>query len=383
MTFFTNKWFVFLAVIAAAGLIAACKGTEDLSLPGSTNYYKVEKPAGFTTFYDNPENRMTVEGVALGRFLFYDSLLSENYTISCGSCHKQEHAFTDNERVSLGVHGLLGERNSMTLVNIGFDPGPFFWDGRAATLELQIEQPVFNPVEMNLTWEEAVHRLQASAFYEPKFAAAFGRDEKGKARISKQTTVNALAQFMRTIVSANSKYDKFQATMDLNVFTPLERAGFSLFSDDPILVANTRSKEPGSGVDCGHCHTFPLFQQEPNLRFLRVLMNNGNVDKTTGKVVNVKVPSLRNIGYTGPYMHDGKFATLEEVVDFYNAGSSQMTKSQFDAMDDQMYIKLRTHGNPSTLEMSETEKQALLAFLNTLNDPSLLTNPAYSNPFHK
>jgi len=373
-------------VVPMAILIHSCKPESDnidLSTGASSNKYVVEKPYGFGTFYDNTSYPMTVEGVDLGRHLFYDSILSVNYTISCGSCHKQSLAFTDDRQFSMGVHGGMTDRNSMPLYNVGFEQGPFFWDGRALTLEEQIEQPVFNPIEMDLSWEVAVERLQNSPMYQAKFKAAFGLDKFGKPKISKQLAVVGMAQFIRSIVSGNSKYDQYAKTKNFDLFTPLEQKGFDLFTNDPKLQADTRLKAPGSGVDCGHCHTFPLFQQEANLKVLRVLMNNGTISLDNGQVRDAKVPSLRNLSYTAPYGHDGQFKTIDDIVKHYNDGSSKMNKAEYDALDDQMYIKLRTRGNPNTMEMDQNEVSALKAFIKTLDDPTLLTNPAYSNPFRK
>jgi cytochrome c peroxidase len=325
---------------------------------------------------DNPE---TVEGVALGRDLFYDSILSSDNHHACASCHHQEYAFTDRGNpLSKGVKDSLGTFNSMALFNIPWERGGFFWNARAPILDSQIVGPVPNTKEMNLPWSQAVAKLQASPMYPGLFNKAFGTTV-----ITKELTVKAIAQFLRTIISYNSKFDSVQ--QGLASFDSAEYLGQQLFGTDP--VANSplnpvkgvplNHRIPGTGLDCFHCHALPDFVPETIIPNNEVLMNDGL------GIINLKVPSLRNNKFSAPYMSDGSFATLDSVIDHYDHGVDP--KSQY--VSDQMYAKKYTGPNAAEqlatphMELSAKEKAALIAFLNTLNDYSLLTNKAYSNPF--
>ena len=325
---------------------------------------------------DNPE---TVEGVALGRDLFYDSILSSDNHHACAGCHFQKYAFTDmGNPLSKGVNDSLGTFNSMALFNIPWERGGFFWNARAPILDSQIVGPVPNTKEMNLPWSKAVAKLQASNMYPGLFNKAFGTTV-----ITKELTVKAIAQFLRTIISYSSKFDSVQ--QGLAHFTQEEYLGEQLFTTDP--QANTDPTNhivplghrlPGTGLDCFHCHANPDFVAELFIPNNQVLMNDG-----LGKI-NLKVPSLRNNKFTAPYMSDGSFPNLDSVIAHYDHEVDP--KSPY--VSNQMYAKKYSiPGAPDQLatphmELTSGEKQALKAFLNTLNDYSLLTNPAYSNPFH-
>jgi len=324
---------------------------------------------------DNPE---TVEGIALGRFLFYDSILSSDYHHACSSCHQQAYAFTDRHRpLSTGVHDSIGTFNSMALFNIPWERGGFFWNARAPILDSQIVGPVANTKEMNLPWSQAVARLQASPTYPNLFNKAFG-----SSTITKENTVKAIAQFLRTIVSYSSKFDSVQ--QGLATFTPTERLGYQLFTTDPVPNSDPNNhtvslghRLPGSGVDCFHCHANPDFIPELFIPNNQVLQNDGF------GTINFKVPSLRNLKFSSPYMSDGSVATLDSVIAHYDheIDPSSTTTS------DLMYAKKYTvPGAPyelatGNMELSAQEKAGLIAFLNTLNDYGLISNPAYSNPF--
>jgi len=326
---------------------------------------------------NNPE---TVEGVALGRDLFYDSILSSDNHHACASCHHQAYAFTDRGNpLSMGVKDSLGTFNSMALFNIPWERGGFFWNARAPILDSQIVGPVPNTKEMNLPWSQAVAKLQASTMYPGLFNKAFGTTT-----ITKELTVKAIAQFLRTIISYNSKYDSVQ--QGLASFTNDEYLGEQLFMTDPI-ANNTPPistkvpfghRLPGTGLDCFHCHANPDFVPELLIPDNQVLMNDGL------GTINLKVPSLRNNKFSAPYMSDGSFPNLDSVIAHYDHEVDP--KSPY--VSSQMYAKKYTApGSPDQLptghmELTAAEKSQLKAFLNTLNDYSLLTNPAYSNPFH-
>lgn len=327
-------------------------------------------------------NPTSDEGATLGRVLFYDKDLSQNHTISCASCHKQEYAFTDNAQFSTGFDGSIGTRNSMSLMHVRFHrTDEFFWDGRAATLEAQALMPFQNPIEMGMTLQEVVDRVSAKAFYPPLFEAAFGTPEVNSDRIAK-----ALAQFVRSINPFNSKYRQgvemtqgAPETTPFANFTAQENLGKDLFMD--IFRGN-----------CQACHTRNIFvpQGAHNIGLdleyadngYGALTGNPNSDKN-GKF---KAPSLINIELTAPYMHDGRFQTLEEVVDFY----SDSIKAHPNLSGFLREIPTgETNPNhnfcmtcpPRRPHFTQVEKEALVAFLKTLTDNSVTTDERWSNPF--
>jgi cytochrome c peroxidase len=355
-------------MMAACMFFFSCKKNDlpDTSSGSGQTVYgtdtTVNIPARFPGMPVTGDIRFTKEGLKLGRYLFYDPRLSGDNSMSCGSCHKQEFAFCDGgKQFSKGIHGDIGDRNSMALFNEGWSRGGFFWDGREPTLEKQAHDPVVNPKEMASDWNVVINKLKTatSPDYNAMFEKAFGPNS-----LTQDNATKALAMFVRSIISANSKYDK---VMNHEAqFTPLELKGFNLFKQDPVFVGGSRIKSDVSGVDCMHCHADPFFQPEANLPGL---LNNG-----VGNA-NMKVPSLRNLGFTTPYMHDGSFPTLDSVLAHYDHGVEYTSQ-----LSDAMYIK-RFQGNPGTMELDKDEIQAIKAFLNTLNDSTLVTNKAYSNPF--
>ncbi len=349
---------------------------QTLSLPTSNfNYTNPDLPMHFTnentTELDNTPtvNRITNDGATLGRVLFYDKKMSANNSIACASCHLQEKGFTDPDQFSTGFEGGLTGRNSMGLSNARYyENGAFFWDERAATLEDQVLMPIQDHVEMGMTLEELVPKLQAEDYYHILFERAFGDSIVTSERISL-----ALSQFVRSIVSYQSKYDRGlemargNAQNGLPNFSALENLGMQLFN----------------GPNCGVCHTTPL-------QIGIGAQNNGLDAQTTDEGLGAvtgdprddgkfKSPSLRNIGVTGPYMHDGRFATLAEVVEHYNSGVQAHPN---------LDPRLRAGGpggpmnnQPRRLNLTEEEKQALVAFLETLTDEVLLTDEKFSDPF--
>lgn len=316
-------------------------------------------------------NPTTNAGAALGRVLFHDKRLSANQTISCASCHQAEHGFSDPRRFSVGFDGGLTGRNSMGLTNARFyRRQAFFWDERAATLEEQVLLPIQNEVEMGMTLDLLVSRLSAEPFYAELFTSAFGSPAVTTSRISR-----ALAQFVRSIASGDSKYDQGIALGFTN-FTPQENRGRAIFQ--------------GPQGGCSACHGSDNFV--PGDLIFNNGLENPYLDKGVGEVTGstadegfFKVPSLRNIALTAPYMHDGRFATLEEVIEFYNSGVVNHPN---------LSPALRqpvgpppppgtppTLGGPRRLNLTATDKAALLAFLRTLTDTSVTTDPKFSDPF--
>lgn len=321
---------------------------------------------------DNPN---TDDGATLGRVLFYDTNLSANQTISCASCHKQENGFSDDEVLSIGFNGGTTRRHSMGLTNARwYARGNFFWDEREATLEEQVLEPFQDPVEMGMTLEGVVSAVQSEAFYPELFTNAFGTDEINSDRISK-----ALAQFIRSIVSVSSKYDTGRAQVnvpntDFPNFTESENNGKRLFF---------RPKSVG-GLSCVGCHSTEAFinpDAGPT--------NNGlDVESTDDEGVfeaisnpaflgAFKVPSLKNIELTAPYMHDGRFATLEEVVEHYNSGVQDHPNLNSSLKDEDANGNLQ----PQQLNLTEQEKTDVVNFLKTLTDDVLVNDVKFSDPF--
>ncbi|NNE44940.1 MAG: cytochrome-c peroxidase [Gemmatimonadetes bacterium] len=345
-----------LAALVGVSVLAGCGG--DPSGPPVPDY-PAPDPAtvdtqGLFAMPETPENPLTVQGIALGRKLFHDPILSGDSTQSCATCHNQAFAFSDNGRqFSVGITGATGTRNAPALINMAWNPN-FFWAGRAPSLEDQAREPVPNPIEMNIPWGAALDRLRAHADYPDLFGHAFGSDE-----VTQNRVVMAISQFERTLISNNSRWDQKQRG-EIE-FTPEEAAGERLFF----------LNEPGA--DCFHCHRSALFtDNRMHDNGLDVNPNDAGHSLVSGQSFDfgkMRSPTLRNIEYTAPYMHDGRFATLEEVIDHYSEGLQQ--SPNLDPL-----LSRRGAGAGFT----DQEKAELLAFLKTLSDPSFLTNPAYGPP---
>ncbi|WP_240963681.1 cytochrome-c peroxidase [Luteolibacter luteus] len=310
-------------------------------------------------------NPTTNAGAALGRVLFHDKRLSANQTISCSSCHQAAHGFSDPRRFSVGFEGGLTGRNSMGLTNARYYlRGNFFWDERAATLEDQVLIPIQNEVEMGMTLELLVTRISAEPFYAELFTSAFGRPTVTSQRISR-----ALAQFVRSIASGNSKYDQ-GVPVNFSNFTVQENQGRQIFQNQGNCVA---------------CHGSDNFV--PGNNIFNNGLENPYIDKGVGEITGLsadeglfKVPSLRNVALTAPYMHDGRFATLEEVVEFYNSGVVNHPN-----LSPPLRLPPGPPGSPPLgprrLNLTDSQKAALVAFLRTLTDISVTTDPKFSDPF--
>ena len=366
----TGTMQAFLSITLGVVLLGSCKPERpmDAETPAPQPFgtpYALAIPQGFPQMTIPLDNPMTVEGIALGRFLFYEERLSGNNTQSCGSCHSQAAAFSDPNQFSTGIDGLQGNRSSMALMNLGWGTS-FFWDGRSATLEQQILEPVINPIEMHETWPNAVAKLQADEAYRQLFQAAFGGTEIDSVRAAK-----AIAQFIRTMISGNSRFD--QALRFEIALTPEEQNGIQLTQLEGGFPPEVPAGQ--GGADCFHCHPHggSLFTDG-------VIRNNGLdavfTDLGLGGVTGLpqdmgkfKTPSLRNVALTAPYMHDGRFQTLDEVIEHYNSGGHASA-----TIDPNM--KYTTGG----LSLTPQKKAELLAFLNSLTDLEFVNNPAFSDP---
>ena len=298
------------------------------------------------------DNPMTEEGVALGRKLFYETMLSGDNTMSCASCHVQEDGFSDKRQFSEGITGDLGGRQAMAVINLAWHD-LFFWDGRALSVEDQAFGPVVNPVELNETWPNVVEKLQDDKDYPHLFEAAFGTCD-----IDSNLVVKAIAQFERTMVSFNSRYDRYFYGGE-EVLTDAEVAGFDLFMSD---------------AECIHCHSGPLLTDNTfrnnGLDVTQADLGLGVVTGNESDNGKFKVTTLRNIAQTAPYMHDGRFATLEEVVDYYNA----------DVQGDSPNLDSEMEHFTEGLSLTDQQKSDLVAFLGSLTDDDFLSNTAFSDP---
>ncbi len=300
------------------------------------------------------DNLPTVEGVALGRTLFHDKRLSRDLTLSCASCHVQERAFTDPDKAfSVGVEGRLGARNAMPIFNLAW-ASEFFWDGRAKGLRNQALMPIQDHNEMDESMPEVVRKLSADEKMRADFADVFG-----PGGITAERVGLALEQFMLTLVSQDSKFDRVQRGE--GQFTAEEKRGFELFltEHDPFRGLY--------GADCFHCHGGGLFTTNQFLNNgLPILNGDTGREKATGDPADrgkFRAPSLRNVALTAPYMHDGRFKTLEEVVDHYDHGVERS------ATLDPNLAKHPQEG----LKLSAADKKALVAFMKTLTDPAYQT----------
>ena len=341
-----------------------------LNLPAEPhNYSRINLPQHFTDMdairADNTPNDNAISdwGATLGRVLFYDRNLSRNQTISCASCHSQPTGFTDPNRFSTGFAGGQTGRNSMGLSNARYYQNMhFFWDERAASLEDQVLGPIQDAVEMGMSLEDVISRVEAEDHYTILFDRAFGSTEVTSERISK-----ALAQFVRSMLSFQSPYDEGRDRVrnsrdNFPNFNPQENLGKRLFFGE---------------AGCANCHEGDLFiaDEAMNIGLELQYRDNGVGGRTQNPADNgkFKVPSLRNIAVGGPYMHDGSLPNLRAVVDFYNEGVQAHPN---------LDQRLRNNaGNPRRLNLSENEKNALIAFLNTLTDENFLSDPKFSDPF--
>ncbi len=339
--------------------------TKNLDLPEGTYEYKnPELPAHFASsgFLGSSVSN---HGATLGRVLFYDTRLSANNTKSCASCHAQDLAFADDRALSEGFEGGDTDRNSLALGNVRFyyhDRG-FFWDERANSVEDQVRQTVSNHVEMGMDLNLLPSKLEGVDYYEVLFDKAFGSRDITFDRIA-----NALSQFVRSLVSSNSDFDK---AMVADNRTWNIDGNFSTYTAEENLGKQLYNQH------CQNCHG--------NIIFLGVSTDNNGLDLeyadngigdltgNSSKNGDFKVPFLRNIALTGPYMHDGRFQTLEEVVEHYNSGIKDHPNlsNRLKAPD----------GSPMRLNLTQSEKDALVAFMHTLTDEDFLNDEKYKDPF--
>ncbi len=339
------------------------------------NYAAIQLPAhlqlpGLAAQDNTPaDNPVTDAGATLGRVLFYDKKLSITNTVSCADCHKQEIAFTDDSQFSQGFQGGFTGRNSMSLVMARYYPnGHFFWDERASTLEDQILIPIEDPVEMGEDLDDLVNELQGVAYYPDLFQAAFGDPEVTSDRIAR-----AVSQFIRSMVSYQSKYDQGRALappgppedIPFPNFTEQENRGKKIFFSDKL-------------GNCAACHGTETFTAPgPRNNGLQMEYADPGIGGVTGNPNQVglfKVPSLRNVALTAPYMHDGRFDGLLQVVAHYDHGVVAHPNLSPPLIDE-------ATGQPRQLMLSNDDRLALVAFLHTLTDTAFITDERWSDPF--
>ncbi len=329
-----------------------------------------KKPAHFPDpVYDISKNPLTEEGVNLGRFLFYDGILSRTNTIGCGTCHQPAAAFTHHGHdLSHGVDDKIGTRNSPSIQNLAWNTS-FFWDGGVHTLDLVPPVPIVNQVEMDESLSTIFEKLKktgessskSKVNYPKMFKSAFGNEE-----ITTEKFLKALSQFMITLVSANSRYD-YYVKGDAAALTQIEKDGLTIFKQK-----------------CESCHSGALFTDH-SFRNNGIIPNRIN-DKGRSEITlnpaddyKFKVPSLRNIGLTAPYMHDGRYNTLEEVLDHYanNQNSSSIDVIiKTPTLDSLLLLNKEKPG----IRISLNEKLSIIAFLKTLKDEQFIKDPRFIDP---
>ncbi len=373
---------------------------DEPRLPANPYRYAVELPTHFSVA-DRPDsvaaadntpagNTVTDAGAALGRVLFYDTRLSANHRVSCGSCHRQAHGFSDPRRLSIGFDGQPTRRHAMSLANARYYArGRFFWDERAETLEAQVLAPIEDPIEMGSSLDAVEARLAETSFYPQLFERAFGRPDVTGDRIA-----NALAQFVRALVSFRAPYDDARAAglpgspAFLARLTPTARQGYLLFATPP--------GEGRRSAGCARCHVgdaqISLAPRNIGLDefdgsadgSLEALDRAGGSDPGGNDLGagdgRFKAPSLRNVAIRPPYMHDGRFESLLEVIEHYDAEVAPHPFLDMNLLDRRLIV---TGGpvRPTRLGLTEPEIEALIAFLETLTDPEFLTDPRFSDPF--
>ena len=355
-------------IVSIVFLVISCR-KDPVTETYNPTPYTINYPsnlAKYLTPMEIPEdNPMTVEGVDLGRKLFYEELLSGDNTMSCAGCHDPSLSFSDTGAYSVGIDGLFGARNAMPIINVGW-MNELFWDGRRASVEEQAYAPVTDPVEMHENWPNAVQDLQADSQYPALFNKAFGTSIIDSVLVAK-----AIAQFERTLISGNSPMDKFMSTnfaigssgwSSIPEFAAYQ--GFSIFMDE-------------SKGDCFHCHGDiynPLWTDN-------LYHNNGLdatfTDKGLGKINGnpaddgkFKTPTLRNLVFTAPYMHDGRFKTLDEVLNHYSEG----------LVNSPTVDPLMKKAEDGGVHLTSDELYFLKMFLISLSDSSFVNNLNFTDP---
>lgn len=335
----TNIWVPLLMVLVLTGCVKEDIVDEDQA-------YYVNLPQGFPTMPVPADNQLTVKRIELGKMLFFDPNLSVDSSISCASCHLSYLAFSDDKAVSFGVNGNTGFRNSPPLFNLAYHPY-FFKDGGVPTIELQVLAPIEDTNEMAHTIPALVDMIAQNEEYQKLSRIAYGRD------FDPFVLTRSIAAFERTLISGNSAYDQYNFQGNENALSPSELRGLELFNSERLACSTCHSGFNLSDyafINNGLYETYPVDSGR-----MRVTLDPADEGK-------FKTPSLRNVGVTAPYMHDGTFPTLESVIDHYNSGGSQ-------------------HPNKDPrikpLNLTSQEKSDLIAFLNSLTDHTFINDTKF------
>ncbi len=338
--------------IIIAYVLIGCQSQLEQPLP-----YLLEYPEYFGKPNLPLDNPLTQEGVKLGRKLFFSNLLSSNQQVSCASCHKPQYSFADNQDFSEGIFGQKTTLNVPHLINLAWNPGPFGWSGKANSIRKAIENAILSPQEMNGNFKDIIHNLQQNSEFQYDFKKAYPNTT---APITQENILKALEQYVISLVSFNSKYDLWR----IGKYQPTESElrGFELFFKSP---------KPGveRGAGCGDCHSGHLTSNGLMINNGLFPIENGFMDVThnpfdKGKF---KVPSLRNVSLTAPYMHNAKFKTLEQVIEHYNSG---VHVSEF--TNPVLLYQQNELGDAPNLNLTQEEKKDLVNFLNILTDYTIL-----------
>ena len=333
---------------------AATKNRRPIELPEKYTPFRFQMAATFPMPDLPMDNPLIEERVSLGEKLFQDPAFSKDNSISCLACHNPEKGFSDPRRFSIGIHGDPGTRNSMTLLNLAWKKS-FFWDGRATSLRQQVLMPVQEHDEMDESLENVAKKLSSNSAYPPLFEKAFGSPQ-----INPEKIALALEQFVLTLTSYRSKFDLAMA--GLTQLTAEEQKGFELF------MTEFEPRMGQRGADCFHCHGGALFTDSQfHNNGLDVSSADPGLRKVTGRESDAgkfSTPTLRNVALTAPYMHDGRFKSLEEVIEHYSSGVQRSPTL------DPNLSKHPTEG----MQLSRPDKKALVAFLKTLTDTNLPTS---------
>lgn len=344
--------------------------------------YTIKKPVHFPEVPVPADNPMTVAGVQLGRRLFYDPILSRDSTMSCGSCHLPQRNFTDNLAVSTGIDGIAGSRSSMSLLNVAYNQNGLFWDGRVKTLEELALIPVEDPIELHHTWPQLEQQLRRHAQYPELFRKAFGI--RSRSDITKTLAAKALAQFMRILISSgNSRFDRFYYNKELDQLDDEEFDGLVMFFDE-----GQKYQLNLPDAQCFHCHGGVMLSTNnyTSNGISPAKSYHDFADPGQGAITQkeedrgkFRMVTLRNIALTAPYMHDGRFKNLMEVIEHYsNHGQSDYPYE--DPLIDQVGFPIPGTSPVKHQSLNTEQKAAILKFLHTLTDTIFIQNPDIQNP---
>lgn len=359
--------FVFLSTLLL--VLSACNKEQDEPLPYKAdslqlptelaNYSDVDFPEGFQLHGIDQLHGVTDEVATIGRVLFYDTKLSVNNKVSCGSCHKQEFAFADPVATSTGFDGRQTTRNAQSIINC-FTKKSFFWDSRVRDLGKMVLEPIGNHIEMGLEeLDELEVKLASTDYYPPLFTAAYGSPE-----ITKEKIADGLEQFLLAMVSIDSKHDRAggEFNLDFSKLTPSELSGAEIFW--------------GRG-SCGDCHGGKDLRGWGDEDIANIGLDIEYTDQGMGEGA-FQVPSLRNVALTAPYMHDGRFESLRDVINHYNEGIQDHPNLDFRLRGTNGWDP---NGPPRRLNLSDEDIEDLIALLNTFTDETFITDEKFSDPF--